>query len=127
VVLGWIPNPFHRDESPNKTPATNTLSAQPAREAVVRYTENKGLNTFLGPANTYGRGTPSNLAEGTVINVVCQSRHGQEIYDPEGDPNRYKQPWPVWDRLNNGVWVSDLYVDLPKVPGESSPPGIPRC
>ncbi|MGH3900383.1 MAG: hypothetical protein ACRDTA_19495 [Pseudonocardiaceae bacterium] len=97
------------------------------RQATVRYTEGKGLNTFLGPGNTYPRGNPLNFAENQVIAVVCQDRNGQSVHDPTGDPNRYAEPWSVWNKLSNGLWVSDLYTDLPKVPGDTPPDKIPRC
>jgi len=108
----------------------STLPARPpadARTAVVSYTENKGLSTFVGPGDTFGRGSPANLPEGTVIAVVCQERHGPIVYDPTGDNRRYRYRWPVWDRLTNGLWVSDLYTDLPKNPGDTPPDGVSRC
>ncbi len=106
---------------------TLTTPAPFVRQAEVRYTEGKGLNTFVGPGNTYPRGNPWNLDERQVIAVVCQERNGQPVHDPLGDAKRYMEPWPVWDKLSNELWVSDLYTDLPKVPGDRPPDGIPRC
>jgi hypothetical protein len=119
--------PASRTEAatPDQPPAA---PAPPVHLAVVRHTEGVGLKTFVGPANTYPEGNdPPFYTEGDVIAVVCQERNGQPIHDPRGDPNRYKKPWPVWDKLSNGLWVSDLYTDLPKVPGDMPPDGIPRC
>jgi hypothetical protein len=131
AIVGKLP--IGPSPNPGKSPASSSSSSPiagspvPVRTAVVRYTEGKGLNTFSGPGNTYLRGNPANLSEGTVIQVTCQERHGQSVYDPEGDERRYKHPWPVWDKLSSGLWVADLYTDLPKYPGENPPDGVPRC
>lgn len=95
--------------------------------AEVRHTEGKGLNTSKGPSSAMSNGNSSNIPEGGILNIVCQDRHGQSIYDPEGDSTRYQQPWPVWDKLTDGKWVSDLYTSLPKDPGDLPPAGIPAC
>jgi hypothetical protein len=57
------------------------------------------------------------LSDGAEINVVCQ-KHGENV--PDG-----KYSSDVWDRLDDGNFVSDLYVDTPVV-GDLSP-GIPVC
>ncbi|MGH9930060.1 MAG: hypothetical protein ACREA9_12675 [Pyrinomonadaceae bacterium] len=116
-----------RPDSAQIPPPTLAAPAPFVRQATVRYTEGKGLNTFLGPGNIYPRGNPSNFVENQVIPVVCQERKGQSVHDPLGDSNRYAQPWPVWNKLSNGLWVSDLYTDLPKIPGDTPPDGIPGC
>jgi len=132
VLVPWIAFQSQKVETlkPNEVQVPESslaIPAPPVRQAEVRYTEGKGLNTFLGPGNTFPDGTPSNLDEGRVIAVVCQERNGQPIHDPLGDPNRYIEPWPVWDKLSSGLWVSDLYTDLPKIPGDTPPDGIARC
>lgn len=121
----WIRASVNASESRHVSGLSPDARPLPVRLAVVSYTEGRGLKTFLGPANTYPEGDVS-YAEGDTIAVVCQERDGQPIHDPRSDPNRYKKPWPVWDKLSNGLWVPDLYTDLPKTPGDTTPDGIPH-
>lgn len=58
------------------------------------------------------------LADGTRVYVVCQ-RRGRRISTPDGKVSH------VWDRLANGGWVSDLYLETPAA-GDFSPE-IERC
>lgn len=102
-------------------------SSGTARATTVSHTEGKGLYTHTQPRTDSSRGSPEHLPEGAVIYVECQERNGDSLSDPEGDPSRYSKPWPVWNRLTNGSWISDLYTDLPKKPGEAPPTGIPKC
>jgi hypothetical protein len=130
VLIGAVATVLSMQLTASDSPSSNAAQTPPppVRLATVQHTEGKGLKTYFGPGNTYPEGrNPPSYPEGDVIAVVCQERNGQEIYDPEGDPSRYQKPWPVWNKLSNGLWVSDLYTDLPKVPGDTPPDGIPRC
>jgi hypothetical protein len=101
-------------------------STMPVRLASVKHTLNKGLFSHVEPNTTSPRG-PVFLKENDVIGVLCQERHGQGVSDPGNPKQGNKLSWPVWDKLSTGVWISDLYTDLPVTPGETTPPGIPRC
>ena len=57
------------------------------------------------------------VLEGSVVEVVCQAR-GDTVSNGRARSN-------VWNRLSDGTWVSDFYVDTPRV-GEFSDP-IPQC
>jgi hypothetical protein len=57
------------------------------------------------------------LPEGAEVDVACQGM-GQAV------SNGYASS-AVWDKLSNGDWVSDFYLDTPNV-GTFSPP-IPQC
>jgi hypothetical protein len=53
------------------------------------------------------------LATGTAVQVACQTR-GSSVLGST-----------VWDRLANGNYVTDYYVDTPAFNAFS--PGIPVC
>lgn len=108
-------------------PAAGHAESSVRHVATVAFTEGKGLKTRTGPGTSHPLGIPHTLPEGAMIAVLCQDRHGEPFRDPTGDSRRYDQAWPVWNRLADGNWVSDLYVDLPKIPGDVPPRGIPRC
>ena len=59
------------------------------------------------------------LREGAAVEIVCQTP-GQTVTPNPGTPS------DVWDRLTNGAYVTDVYVDTPGVGGGFSSP-IPRC
>jgi hypothetical protein len=64
--------------------------------------------------------------EGRAVRVVCQNRHGALVVDEKPPPAR-QAPSTVWDRLDDGSWISDVYTTLPKQPGETPPLGLPTC
>jgi hypothetical protein len=66
------------------------------------------------------------LLDGEDVDVVCQRREGEIVYDPNPQRGQLAQ-WPVWDRLLNGFWLPDLATSLPKVPGGTPPGCVPRC
>jgi hypothetical protein len=61
------------------------------------------------------------LQEGSEIHIDCQVVDGQPLTDYVGD---VKMTWPVWDRLTTGIWIPDLYTQLPKdwLPASEEPP-----
>ena len=75
-----------------------------------------GLWERTGPGYTnYARVTL--IPEGGEVDVVCQA-WGETV------SNGYYSS-AVWDKLANGTWVTDFYVDTPNI-GQFSPP-IPAC
>lgn len=110
--------------APAATPAveaTGGVAGQSA--AAVRHTV-KGTcastrecraNARSGPGTTYAR--TGQLAEGERVDVVCQG-NGETVVTLAGVSS-------VWNRLLDGSWVSDLYLDTAGKPGFS--PAIPRC
>jgi hypothetical protein len=74
-----------------------------------------GLNVRSAPSldsNVVGA-----VLEGSTLQIECQAR-GDTVSNGHARSN-------VWNRLSDGTWVSDFYVDTPRV-GEFSN-GIPRC
>jgi surface antigen len=59
------------------------------------------------------------LSEGAELRIVCQTT-GQLVTPNHGTAS------DVWDRLEDGDYVTDVYVDTPGVGGGFSPP-IPQC
>jgi surface antigen len=55
--------------------------------------------------------------EGDEVDISCQAS-GEVVSGSGGTTN-------IWDRLTDGSWASDLYIDTPN-PGNLSPP-IPQC
>lgn len=70
-----------------------------------------GLTQHTGPGSSYA--SAGTLAEGALAWVVCQ-KAGSKVGTTS-----------VWDRLENGRWVSDYYVKNPSNTGYSAP--VPRC
>jgi surface antigen len=75
-----------------------------------------GLTLRAGPGYS-GYAAVGGLPEGGEADVVCQAM-GQTV------SNGYASS-AVWDRLTNGDWASDFYIDTPNI-GAFSPP-IPQC
>jgi hypothetical protein len=84
--------------------------------------------TCLESCGLYERVTPSYseyehvglLPEGAAVHIVCQTQ-GELVTPHKGTAS------DVWDKLTNGHYVSDVYVDTPGVGGAFSDPPIPRC
>ena len=81
-----------------------------------------------GPCRVYRRVTPNDdlsqhehgwYIKGDVVKVMCQSA-GQTVTD--GDTGKSSE---VWARLEDGFYLSGLYLDTPESPNFS--PSIPRC
>jgi hypothetical protein len=56
--------------------------------------------------------------EGQTVAIVCQVT-GQSVSGPNGVTSA------IWDRLSNGAFVSDFYINTPRVGAYS--PHIPQC
>jgi DNA-binding SARP family transcriptional activator len=67
-----------------------------------------------------------NLNEGTPIRILCQNRHGGLVIDNALRPGPHPSS-TVWDRLDNGTWISDLYTSLPKPASGTPPLGLRDC
>ena len=59
------------------------------------------------------------LVDGDAVGIVCQA-HGEPVSGIDGSSS------DVWDRLIDGDWAADFYVDTPGTTGSFSPP-IPVC
>ena len=70
---------------------------------------------FSGP--DYHTSKTRNLGDGTVLQIVCQTR-GATLSEAG-----YTSA--IWDKTIEGDWATDLYLNTP-VYGDFSP-GIPRC
>jgi len=57
------------------------------------------------------------LPEGAPVDIVCQGQGG--AVSAKAGSSR------IWDRLTDGSWVSDVYVDTPGTSDYTD--GIPRC
>lgn len=77
-----------------------------------------GLKQRSGPSTTFPRvGVP--LLDGTAVDVVCQTR-GQRVIGADATST------DVWDRLYDGSFVSDYFVDTPGKRDQFTVP-IPDC
>jgi uncharacterized protein YraI len=95
------------------TPPPRTSYPVPPPRCVYPYqvTSRTGLYQRTGPGTSYA--IAGGLSPGALAWVVCQ-RSGSRVGTTK-----------VWDRLNNGRWVSDYYVATPSKTTRSKP--IPRC
>lgn len=73
------------------------------------------VNTRSGPGTSYAR--TGQIIEGATVDVVCQGS-GETVVTLSGISS-------VWNKLADGSWVSDLYLDTAGKPGFSA--AIPRC
>ncbi|MEO3743471.1 hypothetical protein [Plantactinospora sp. B5E13] len=105
-----------------------TGNASPAHAAVVTATVvntgGDGVYTYAGP-NTRSRYRDGYL-DNDLVRVVCQERNGQLVADVDPAPGQPAR-WPVWNRLEDGRWIPDLWTNLPKEPGPDPPHGLPTC
>jgi serine/threonine protein kinase len=108
------------DEQRPDTPSPKAWSAK------VTNTWSESKNAYLG---TYSYRSPfgseragEGYGEGTPVQIECQERNGREVSDPSTG-----RVSTVWDKTTDGVYVSDLYTDLPQVSGDTPPDGIPAC
>jgi DNA-binding SARP family transcriptional activator len=85
-----------------------------------------GVWRHTSPAGDMPRVGDFPYDEGRAVRVVCQNRHGALVVDEKPPPAR-QAPSTVWDRLDDGSWISDVYTTLPKQPGETPPLGLPTC
>ena len=77
-----------------------------------------GLRARTGPGYT-SYGITRTLMDGDSVDVVCQTT-GESVAGRDGSSSN------VWDRLIQGDYVADFYIDTPGMTGSFSPP-IPRC
>lgn len=98
--------------------------ADPTVGAVIVHTHAAGAWLYREPST---KSVPQfHLSDGEVVDVVCQRREGEIVYEPNPERGQPAQ-WPVWNRLSNGLWLPDLWTSLPKVPGDTPPGSLPRC
>ena len=66
--------------------------------------------------------------EDELVVVKCQVMNGQPMTDLD-DPQPSQPPgWPVWDRLEDGRYIPDVWTDLPKDVAAKRPAnGLPTC
>jgi surface antigen len=77
-----------------------------------------GVNERSGPGYS-AYALVGSIGEGGEVDIVCQAR-GELVTPNHGTAST------VWDKLTNGAYVTDVYVDTPGVGGNFSPP-IPQC
>lgn len=136
AIHPWSTRPGGTEPDPHQTVSQPTGALPSVVEPVVAKIARTwdvdtgkfvGVRSYADPGPN-GKGTEvGSYAEGDTIRIVCQLRHGRTISDaPWEDRERSS---PVWDRLAgpNPQWVPDLYVDLPKVSGDTPPRGLPVC
>lgn len=85
-----------------------------------------GVWRHSGPAGDMPRVGEVGIDEGRAIRVLCQDRQGGLVVDRKPPPEQ-QAPSTVWDRLDDGTWISDVYTTMPRVVGEAPPLGLPVC
>ena len=88
--------------------STSTGAVTPT-PAVVANTENLGVTTYTGPKR--GSRAPGTIPEGTRILIVCQVGNGEPLTDRVDGTI---VTWPVWDKLDDGRWIPDIYTNTSK-------------
>ena len=77
-----------------------------------------GLKEHTGPGYS-AYPTVAVIGEGAEVQIVCQT--GGEFVTPVHGTGS-----AIWDKLLNGTYVTDVYIDTPGIGGAFSPP-IPQC
>lgn len=83
----------------------------PIPKCLLPYQVTRFLNKRAGPSTSYD--VVGRLPVGSLARVFCQ-RNGQQVGTTR-----------VWNKLNDGSWVTDHFVATPNTTGFSWP--IPRC
>jgi hypothetical protein len=76
-----------------------------------------GLRTHTAPSLSASIVSIKN--DGDEVDIVCQTT-GDNVYGKDNTSS------PVWDKLSDGSYASDYYIDTSGTVGAFSPP-IPRC
>lgn len=63
------------------------------------------------------------VPNGTTLYVVCQTKYGDQV----DGRTQYGRPFTTWDRLDDGTWVYDWYMNTPTVATNGYSPGIAPC
>lgn len=77
-----------------------------------------GLAKWSGPGVTTGFSTVGAVSENETVAIVCQTT-GETVTGQNGVSSA------IWDKLTDGAFVPDYYIDTPNVGVYSAP--IPRC
>lgn len=62
-------------------------------------------------------------ANGTTLYIVCQTKYGDQV----DGRTQYGHPFTTWDKLSDGNWVYDWYMNTPTVGTNGYSPGIAAC
>ncbi len=71
-----------------------------------------GIHERSGPGTDYP--VVGDVADHAAVRVSCQLRTGSAVGGSH-----------IWDRLDDGTWVTDYFVDTPAVDDFTA--GIPEC
>jgi hypothetical protein len=93
----------------------------------TRIVNTGGVGVFYRSAPTTRSDRSRGPLEGDEVAVVCQERNGQPMTNTDHPTPGQPRGWPVWDRVPDGRWFTDLWSDLPKSPGPTPPRGLPTC
>ncbi|MFL6055942.1 MAG: hypothetical protein ACJ72W_24010 [Actinoallomurus sp.] len=63
------------------------------------------------------------VPDGTTLLVSCQTVHGDQV---DGRVRNGK-PFTTWDRLTDGTWVYDWYMNTPAVGADGYSPASPTA
>jgi hypothetical protein len=98
-------------------------------ETVVTNTWEESVGRLVGvyfyPSLHNNLNKERGVDEGTKVRVICQERHGRRVTDTPYNGRQTEST--VWDKLSNGMFISDIYTQLPKVDGDTPPDGLPKC
>jgi surface antigen len=63
------------------------------------------------------------VSNGTTLYVSCQTKNGDQV----DGRTQYGHPFTTWDKLTDGTWVYDWYMNTPTVGTDGYSPGIAHC
>jgi hypothetical protein len=62
-------------------------------------------------------------ANGTALTVQCQVNNGSQL----DGRTQYGRPFLTWDKLSDGTWIYDWYMDTPLVQTDGYSSRMPHC
>jgi hypothetical protein len=63
------------------------------------------------------------VPSGTALAVQCQVNNGDQL----DGKTQYGRPFLTWDKLSDGTWIYDWYMDTPLVATDGYSPNMPHC
>jgi hypothetical protein len=114
----WIVSLFDSESQADPclpTVEDESFAVPPVVEVISEAAEERGVAARSEPCLVGGEDTEVDRYQpGDEIEIVCQAR-GQRINETSS----------IWDRLEDGTWVADFYVEGTRV--GVFDPRIPRC
>lgn len=114
--------------SSSPVPTSGAVTGAEGVLAVIQNTWDSERQSLVGvsqfPSPNSSDGKVDGPGESQTVVVVCQVLDGRRVTDTEYRDRPTSST--RWDQLANGLFISDIYTNLPKPEGQPAP-GLPEC